>query len=339
MTALNQYQRLEAAGIWRETPQSQLRDVIVSFGDATLVLTDPRSEVPLAHWSLPAVTRLNPGKLPARYAPGGADAGEELEIDDELMISAISKVHQVIEASKPHPGRLRGGLMLGAAAVMALLAVFWVPPALVRHAADIVPPAQRAEIGRMVLAEIAKTTGSPCSRPAGDMVRQKLAMRLIGPDAQIAVLPATLRGAIRLPGPITVIGEDLIEGQMTPEVAAGHILAAQAAAVRDDPMLAALRHAGPRATFHLLTAGTLPAKSLAGYGEKLLADPVPRPEDEPLLAYFTRAGISSEPYARSLDPTGEAVLGLIEADPFRTAEPRPVLNDREWIALQEICDQ
>ncbi|MEG4644745.1 hypothetical protein VB636_18610 [Paracoccus sp. APAP_BH8] len=26
-------------------------------------------------------------------------------------------------------------------------------------------------------AEIAKTTGSPCSRPAGDMVRQKLAMR------------------------------------------------------------------------------------------------------------------------------------------------------------------
>lgn len=139
MTALNQYQRLEAAGIWRESPRSQLRDVIVSFGDATLVLTDPRSEVPLAHWSLPAVTRLNPGKLPARYAPGGLDAGEELEIDDELMISAISKVHQVIEASKPHPGRLRGGLMLSAAAVMALLAVFWVPPALVRHAADIAP--------------------------------------------------------------------------------------------------------------------------------------------------------------------------------------------------------
>ncbi|WP_199261786.1 hypothetical protein [Paracoccus binzhouensis] len=339
MTALNQYQRLEAAGIWRETPKSQLRDVIVSFGDATLVLTDPRSEMPLAHWSLPAVTRLNPGKLPARYAPGGTDAGEELEIDDELMIAAISKVHQVIEASKPHPGRLRSGLMLGAATVMAVLALFWVPPALVRHAADIAPPAQRAEIGRIVLAEIAKTTGSPCSRPAGDMVRQKLAMRLMGPEAQIVVVPATLRGAIRLPGPITVLGEDLIDGQVSPEVAAGHILAAQAAAVESDPLLAALRYAGPRATFHLLTAGTLPAASLSGYGEKLLADPVPRPEDEQLLAYFTRAGISSEPYARSLDPTGEATLGLIEADPFRTAAPQPVLNDREWIALQEICDQ
>lgn len=339
MTALNQYQRLEAAGVWRETPKAQLRDVVVSFGDATLILSDPRSEVPLSHWSLPAVTRLNPGEMPARYAPGSLDAGEELEIDDELMISAISKVHHAIEASKPHPGRLRGGLTLGAAAIMAVLAIFWVPPALVRHAADIAPPAQRAEIGRQIMSEIAKTTGSACSRPAGDMVRQKLAQRLVGPDAEIAVVPATLRGAIRLPGPITVIGEDLIQGQLSPEVAAGHILAAQAAAVESDPLLEALKYAGPRATFHLLTAGTLPTRSLAGYGEKLLADPVPRPDDEQLLAYFTRAGISSEPYARSLDPTGESVLGLIEADPFRTAEPKPALSDREWIALQEICDQ
>lgn len=66
MTALNQYERLEAFGVWRETPKAQLRDVVVSFGDATLILTDPRSNVPLTHWSLPAVTRLNPGAMPAR---------------------------------------------------------------------------------------------------------------------------------------------------------------------------------------------------------------------------------------------------------------------------------
>lgn len=53
MTALEQYQRLEAAGTWRETRKAGLRDVIVSFGDATLILSDPRSETPLAHWSLP----------------------------------------------------------------------------------------------------------------------------------------------------------------------------------------------------------------------------------------------------------------------------------------------
>ncbi|SMO33083.1 hypothetical protein [Paracoccus laeviglucosivorans] len=338
MTALNQYQRLEAAGHWRETPGGKHREVIVSFGDATLILSDPKSDTPLAHWSLPAVLRLNPGKLPAQYAPGLDDA-ELLELDDALMISAIEKVHVAIESSKPGSGRLRRGLMAAAAVAMAGLAAFWVPPALVRHAADIAPPAQRAEIGRLVLAEIEKTTGGACSRPAGDLVRLKLAHRLIGPDAEIAVLPTTLRGARRLPGPITIIGEDLIEGQVTPEVAAGHILSAQAAASANDPLLAALRYAGPRATFHLLTKGSLPAAALAGYGETLLAEPVPRADDESLLGYFARAGVSSDPYARSLDPTGEATLGLIEADPYRTAEPKSVLGNRDWVALQEICDQ
>jgi hypothetical protein len=338
MTALNQYQRLEAAGHWRETPTAALREVIVSFGDATLVLADPRSEMPLSHWSLPAVIRLNPGRQPAQYAPGPDDP-EMLEVDDELMMAAIEKVHRAIEASKPSRGRLRNGLMLGAAAAMLTLAVFWVPPALGRHAADIAPPAQRAEIGRMILDEIEKSTGSACSRPAGDMVRGKLAGRLIGPDAEIAVLPTVLHGARRLPGPITIIGEDLVEGEATPEVTAGHILSAQAVALETDPLLDALRYAGPRATFHLLTKGNLPRQSLAGYGERLLSRLPPPPEDETLLGYFARAGVSSEPYARALDPTGEAVLGLIEADPFRTAEPRRILTDRDWAALQEICDQ
>lgn len=312
--------------------------VVVSFGDATLVLADPRADVPLAHWSLPAVTRLNPGQRPARYAPGIEDA-ELLEVDDDLMIAAIEKVHRAIEASKPARGRLRGGLTLAAVAAMLVAGLFWVPPALVRHAADIAPPAQRAEIGRMILDEIERSTGSACSRPAGDMVRGKLANRLIGPDADIAVLPAVLRGARRLPGPITVIGEDLVEGQASPEVAAGHILAAQAAALENDLLLDALRFAGPRATFHLLTKGTLPRQALAGYGETLLARPALPGNDETLLGYFARAGVSSEPYARSLDPTGEAVLGLIEADLFRATAPRPVLSDRDWQALQEICDQ
>lgn len=338
MTALDQYQRLEAAGIWRESAKAPLREVIVSFGAATLILSDPRSETPLAHWSLPAVMRLNPGTLPARYAPGPEDA-ELLEIEDDLMISAIEKVHRVIEANRPHRGRLRSVLTLGGAAAMILLALLWVPPALVRHAADVVPPAQRAEIGRLILTEIEKTTGSLCSRPAGDMVRHKLAERLIGPGADIAVLPGTLRDALRLPGPVTVMGQDLVKGRATPEVAAGHILAAQAAATADDPLLDALRYAGPRATFHLLTKGSLPPQSLAGYAEQLLARAARRPEDETLLGYFARAGVSSEPYARALDPTGEATLGLIEADPFRTAEPRPVLSSRDWVALQEICDQ
>ena len=71
VTALTEFQRLEAQGSWRETPESRLREVIVSVGAATLTMMDPKSDRPLSHWSLPAVTRINPGQLPAIYTPNG----------------------------------------------------------------------------------------------------------------------------------------------------------------------------------------------------------------------------------------------------------------------------
>ena len=49
MTALSKYQRLEASAIWRDSISGQRRDVIVSLGDASLVITD-KNERPLTHW-------------------------------------------------------------------------------------------------------------------------------------------------------------------------------------------------------------------------------------------------------------------------------------------------
>ena len=68
MTALERYERLESDGLWRPAPGAQRRDVTVSFGNATLVLTD-RAGRPLAHWSMPALERLDGGEGPALYAP------------------------------------------------------------------------------------------------------------------------------------------------------------------------------------------------------------------------------------------------------------------------------
>ena len=338
MTALNQYERLEASGIWRETPEAQRRDVIVSFGDATLVLTDPRSDTPLAHWSLPAVTRLNPGQMPALYSPGGDGADEELEVEDDLMISAIEKVHRVIEARRPHPGRLRQGITLAGALAMLAAAVLWLPPAMIRHAAKVAPPAQQSDIGARVLAQIEQTTGTACHRPSADALSGQLAERLLGPGHSLHIVPTALDRALALPGKITVVGDRLVSGQADPEVTAGHVLAAQATAQRDDPLLQALRYAGARASFYLLTTGALPEGALDGYGEVLLTQEPAPPGDEPLLALFSRAGVPSQPYARDLDPTGEATLALIEADPYRTTPPAaPVIEERYWTVLRTIC--
>ena len=105
MTALNEYQRLESTGIWRASPDEQRRDVMVSVGDASLVIYDSAGR-PLGHWSLPAVIRLNVGTRPALFAPG-PDAPEELEINEDEMIDAIEKVRKTIEKRRPRQGRLR----------------------------------------------------------------------------------------------------------------------------------------------------------------------------------------------------------------------------------------
>ena len=70
MTALKKYQRLEASALWRDVPGARARDVVMGLREATVVLSDPRSEVPLSQWSLPAIERLNPGQMPARFPPG-----------------------------------------------------------------------------------------------------------------------------------------------------------------------------------------------------------------------------------------------------------------------------
>lgn len=68
MTALTEYERLEASGLWRPNAYQQRRNVIVSMGDATLSISGT-DEMPLAHWSLPAIERRNPGETPAIFAP------------------------------------------------------------------------------------------------------------------------------------------------------------------------------------------------------------------------------------------------------------------------------
>lgn len=338
MTALVKFQRLEAQGSWRAAPGAPLREVIVSLGEATLVLSDPRTDRPLSHWSLPAVVQVNPGASPALYAPGPEGTDETVEIDDPLMIDAISRVQGAVASHRAHSGRLRGVLL-----VLAILAVlgglaFWLPGALVAHAARISPPAQARDIGMAILADLETRTGQVCTRASGQAVMDHLTPHLLGPGAVVRVVPGPLGGARRLPGNLYVIGSDLLRAAPGPEAAAAHLVSARLAAEEPALKASALRHAGATASLRLMTLGHLPRNAMAGYGEAMLMQPAPRPADGELLAALAERGIPAEPYARSIDPTGQTVLPLIEGDPFRTGPPaRPLLTDEQWLALQQIC--
>lgn len=331
MTALSEYQRLECAGLWRPAPKEQRREVIVSFGDATLMLSDPRSQQPLAHWSLPAVELCNPGRMPALYRPG-ADATEELEIADEAMVAAIAKVHRLLDARRPHRGRLRGVMAAAIAAALLFGVVVWLPGAMVAHTVRVLPDAKRSEIGRRALDDLTRVAGAPCASPEGSAALRALEARLGG--SPIAVLHDAPARALALPGGLVAVGRPLIAEYNSADVVAGAILAARTASETQDPLADLLRWTGPRAVFHLLTTGRLPQEALAGYGAQLLASPPPPVDPPRLRAALDAAAIASGPYAATLPPESPARAALTE-EPVAGS---PALDDDSWVALQGICD-
>ncbi len=335
MTALKQYARLEATGLWRPTPEDQRREVIVSIGEATLTITDMRDRA-LTHWSLAAVERVNPGVRPAIYAPDG-DPGETLELPEAetAMIEAIEKLRVAVERTRPHPGRLRWlSFGLSAALVLGLL-LFWLPNALIQHTIFVVPEIKRQDIGASVLNRIERVAGRACMNEDAEPVLARLASRT-GAD-RLVVLPAGVQSALHLPGGIVLLNKALIEDYQDPAVAAGFILAERASAVQQDPLDVMLQATGPVAAFRLLTTGMISPATIDKYAETvLIADRSPV-EAEALLQTFAAAQVPSTPYAYAVDVTGETTLSLIEADPMSGSTPVPVLPDRDWVLLQSIC--
>ena len=342
MTAVDKYQRLECSGLWRAASSAQLREVVVGLRDATLLLSDPRTGIALTHWSLPAVERINGDDTPALFTAGRLDDGnpaETLEVEDSDMIAALDTIHVALVRRRPRPGRLRGVVMATALAIVVGAAVLWLPGAMIRHTASVLPQSTRVQIGKMALQDMVRLTGSPCAAPLGKRAGATLAQRLSSAGVgEIAVVRAGVDGTVNLPGGLIVVGLPLLDRSGDPEVLAGFVLAEAVRAEQRDPVIALLSHAGLMATFRLLTTGQLPAGAVATYAETLLKAPVATPDDERLLGRFAQVNLASTTYARALDPSGEATLALIEADPFMGQSPALILDDNDWVSLQGICD-
>ncbi|MEL6644374.1 MAG: hypothetical protein AAFQ79_10595 [Pseudomonadota bacterium] len=336
MTALTDYQRLEATAVWYPAQDAQRRDVIVGLGDATLTVTDHR-DIALAHWSLAAIERVNPGRHPAGYAPA-ADAPERVEIADEEMVKAIEKVRRAVERARPHPGRLRSRLVAISLACATAAAVFWLPGATLRYTASILPEAARVSLGTSLLEHVTRVSGAPCRAPLGEDALLALGQRLAPhvPPKQI-VLPSGVRETGHLPGGFILMNRSIVEDHENPQVVAGYLLAEAERVARLDPVLEMLEHTGLVSALHLLTTGTLPPETLAAYAETLVtSDPAPIDVAD-LLPRFAAASVPATPYAYAVDISGEETIALIEADPVPVSLADPLISDDQWVALQNIC--
>lgn len=336
MTALTKYERLEATGLWRSGGDAQKREVIVSIGDATLVISDLNDRA-LTHWSLAAVERSSDIEGRAVFFPDG-DPAETLEFapDETEMITAIDTLRQAVARARPRPGRLRWlGAVLSAATVVAV-AVIWLPGALVDYAMRVVPPVKEAEIGAALLVRIERVSGPRCRSNDARPALTALALR-IGAD-RVVIVPGGVREALALPGGTILLNRTLVEDFEEPDVAAGYALVEQARTEHQPPLRALLEHGGVRASAALLTTGVVPAASLDAFTEAQLSRFAPALPAELVLPAFAAAELRSTPYARARDMSGELTLELIEADPMNGLTSNPIMPDREWLQLQAICE-
>lgn len=337
MTALKDIERIETTALWRASEDEQRREIYVAIGDSSLVITDVNGTA-LAHWSLPAVLRLNPGKRPAVYAPGPDDT-EELEIADATMIDAIERVRRAIDAHQPHPGRLRLATFIVTAASLVILSVFWLPEAVRDHTLRVLPLEKRVLIGRAMLSEIARFSGNPCRSARGAEALAALNGRVLpGTGTELVVLRHAAQPTMHLPGQMILISGGLLTDYDTPEVVAGYILAEHIQTRLRDPMLDLLNFIGFAPTFRLLTTGELDTALLRDFTERQLTRRVAPLPSQTLIAWFENAELSSQPYALALDPSGETTLELIEGDPFRGRQVPALLSDSNWLTLQNICE-
>ncbi|MEM9247551.1 MAG: hypothetical protein AAGB05_02530, partial [Pseudomonadota bacterium] len=280
------------------------------------------------------------------------------------MIDAIETVRRAVARARPRTGRVR--LLALAAAIVGSVALttWWLPEALVSHAVAVLPEPTRAEIGGEVVEALARVSAAPCRAPQADRALADLAAMLTpqsrfakiratrsdvaaraepalwargGAWPGIVVLPDGVEGARFLPGGIVLVGRSLVEDFETPEVLAGHLLEADLRADVSPPLGAVLRAAGPFATAQVLTTGHLPGGALDRYAEALMTGEESPVDEAALLARFAEARLSTAPFAYARDVTGETVLSLIEADPMRGKEARPLMRPADWAALQEIC--
>ena len=200
MTALTQYQRLEATGIWRKSAEAQRLDVIISIGESSLVITDI-NEKPLAHWSLAALAVIQSKDGIKLYHPDG-DPSETLELgsNENEMAEAIEKLMKAVDRRRPKPGRLRIFSLASILIIVLGLSIFWLPAALRDYTQKIIPEVREQEMGKAVFNEFVSFVGAPCSRELGRIALDKFISNLGVIEYTFYIVPSETIEAIHLPG-------------------------------------------------------------------------------------------------------------------------------------------
>jgi hypothetical protein len=263
MTALPEFALLECPGWYAETPDAPPEEVVVCFGDATLILRR-FDETPLAHWPLATLTTA-PGGRRLTLKPD-EDAPERLGLDDPTMIAALARVRGAAVRGRRRASRGLAGLTALALIAAAGFGLWRAWPDIMVSLALQTPFGARAAVGDAAAARLAD--GRLCLAPAV-LARTARAAGLEGAARLWLVDRGAADGPVALPAP----GERVVI--LAPAMRAGDpdaLLAAVAAATQrgraDPPIAAAFRGAG----WPALTGGSPAMEAMTEAAARALRD-------------------------------------------------------------------
>lgn len=340
MTALVEYERLEAVGHWRSHDQDPGREVVVKFGKSTLVIEE-RANAPLVHWSLPALRVRTEAENGVTYAPD-YESTESLTIEDPEMRAALARVVAALPyATAPPPSRLPALMAGGVGLAILILGVLNLPGVLGSVAPTLIPPERAQLLAEKMLVLLEERTGPACSSEDGDAALDRLARRLEPQTgARIGVSDLGDLPYLALPAGRVLVSRHIAEHASSPEELAGWA----ALAIADGDGNAALGHvfsaSGLGDGVRFLANGEFSEHTLDGAVNSLLISSDvrrPLPVDKAALT-LSDAGISSAPMIagikREAMATGPLTIPLAEGS---DGGP-PILADSDWMAVKSICE-
>lgn len=373
MTALAKYQLLEAPGRYFDGESARPRDVVVKFGDATLMILD-MDDMPITHWSLAGLRDLSSGDDGEGLSlTPDIDGDERLAVDDPEMAAAIRTVcPDLRKRPRVRSSRLRKVMFWSVAALGSLyLIIFHLVPALSDRLAMLIPPEAEIAMGEEMVEQFADllTEGDGpqfCSSPNGDKALARMVARLstgseLHVPLTVRVLDHKMVNAFALPGGQVVLFRGLLRKADSPEEIAGVLGHEIGHVIARDATRITLRSAGSAGLLGLLLGDFTGATVTIALSEAILRSGYQREAETqadlyaaallseknlptaPLADFFLKLKEMSgdAPSLLSHLSTHPDLQGRADftraADTVGDAPFEPVLTDQEWVALRNIC--
>jgi Zn-dependent protease with chaperone function len=373
MTALAKYAKLEAEARYFDGLSAQPRDVVLCFGERSLVIME-FDETVLAHWPLASLRAVGLRRDSAVQLVPHGESDERLMLSDRQMLGAIGEVcpdlyHRAVDRK----GVRRAVLWAGAAVASLALIVFVLVPALAGRLALMIPPEREQQLGDAVVGQLQTLLslgggGRPaiCDTSSGVEALERMVARLnadprLPYPLRVSVLDHGMLNAIAVPGGRILIFRGLLEAADNPEEVAGVLAHEIGHVVSHDPTREALRAAGTAGILGLLLGDVFGASIVVVATDAVLNASYQRDAethaDETAYSLLADAGLPSRPFADFFDKMRKkygdtaGILKLIASHPGLEGRAEraaaadhigagiyePALSDQDWIALRGIC--